>query len=332
MAEMIKPEKLPVPAANLTAIMRLEHLGDIIACEPVIRYAQRLRPGAPLAWIGKEAYFEALRWHPALDFFIAAPSLAAGGRLAGKLKAAGADVLNLHFNGQRCFDTGEHVLNDNDPDITWRNYFRFGPLLTAFCRSAGLPPLDEAPRFYIRPEAVAPPVAGPYVVFHACSNDGRKDWLNSKWGELADFLFARGLSVAEIGFKAAAPRAGHALYNDLTGRRSLQSLARLMAGADFFFGVDSGFAHLANALGVDGLVIMGRLADFTEHLPYTGFYAEPGHIVRRPSEPAARVRPAEVIEGYLKRMRARVGPRQADSGPSGLASNIKGIRPNAVAG
>ena len=45
----------------------LEHLGDIVACEPVSRYLRQRDPGAYIVWGVKRAYKELIDSNPNID-------------------------------------------------------------------------------------------------------------------------------------------------------------------------------------------------------------------------------------------------------------------------
>ena len=69
--------------------------------------------------------------------------------------------------------------------------------------------------------------------------------------------------------------------------------------ARFFVGVDSGPAHLANALRVPGVVLLGRFYNFRQYMPFTGFYASMASdvkILRNLAGPARDLTPDEVWE------------------------------------
>jgi heptosyltransferase-3 len=77
----------------------------------------------------------------------------------------------------------------------------------------------------------------------------------------------------------------------LCGRGSLKAYAALIANAALFVGVDSGFAHVANALRVRGVIILGAYRKFPNYFPYSGFYIEPFNcaLVRATPRPASEV-------------------------------------------
>jgi len=293
---MISLEAFTPPPEGLTVIILLEHIGDIIACEPVIGHARAMWPDRPLAWLTLPRYVDLLSAHPGLDLVLTTESLERATRWAEDLPE-NCRALNLHFHQRPCPATGRIVINSNDPRINTSNYLDYGGLLTSFCLSAGLPPLSGPPRFYIDDQVRTNGPDQPYVIFHCRSNSEDRNWDPLKWQGLFDYFADKNITVAEIGLEPVVDRRDHPLYKDLTGQLSLSQIALTIDRADCFLGVDSGFAHLANALNKPGLIIMGLYDRWNDYNPFTGLYAE-GHIVRHPRLPARYLSLERVIDRY----------------------------------
>ena len=65
---------------------------------------------------------------------------------------------------------------------------------------------------------------------------------------------------------------GH--YRNLCGKLSIPETAAVISRARLFVGIDSGPAHLANAVGTFGVVLLGEYNLFSRYLPYTGGYGD----------------------------------------------------------
>ena len=83
-----------------------------------------------------------------------------------------------------------------------------------------------------------------------------------------------GLVVIDVGAGKATkpaplPDGAISLFN----RLPILQTAEVIRRARFFIGVDSGPAHLANAVQTPGIVLLGRLGKFRQYMPFTGFYA-----------------------------------------------------------
>ncbi|MFM7102108.1 MAG: glycosyltransferase family 9 protein [Verrucomicrobiota bacterium] len=283
----------------LVAIVLLEHLGDIVACEPVIRHLRQASPRAFLVWVCLPAYREVLAGHPDLDAVLTVPCLGAWARLR-RWPVLDREV-NLHFHGKECPYCRRPIPNPGgDVSITTDTYYLEGrPLLAAFCRAAGLPVLADAPRLAV-PASARVRVArlglpARYVVIHARSNNSERDWRPERWRELAGAIpRLLGVAVVEVGLAPVVPQPAPAGYRSLCGQLSLLETAAVLAQADLFVGIDSGPAHLANALRVPGVLLLGRFRHFEAYLPYTGFYAGVGAEVVRTTGSVADLEVAAV--------------------------------------
>jgi ADP-heptose:LPS heptosyltransferase len=93
---------------------------------------------------------------------------------------------------------------------------------------------------------------------HPGASNPNRRWDNEKWRELAYQLRDRGAYVVwlgtkdEFGFDATRIRKASSLDESLVGQ------ARFLAKSNYFIGGDSGFAHIAGVLGIDGLVLFGN--------------------------------------------------------------------------
>src|SRR5262249_42516416 len=90
---------------------------------------------------------------------------------------------------------------------------------------------------------------------------------------------------------------------------SILQTAEVIRRARFFIGVDSGPAHLANALKVPGIVLLGRLSVFRQYMPFNGFFASASPLVkmvRNPAGPVSELTVGEVTEALRYVARASV--------------------------
>lgn len=269
----------------------VEHIGDIVACEPVARQLREQYPDAEFCWVVREPFRELIDSNPVIDTTIAVDCLTDW----IKWRAHGVfdHVVDLHVNQRVC----QHCMiplskNDGDPSITGDNHFHHGGLLRAFSLSAGLTPRDAAPRVYITPddERAVDELHLPerFVVLHCRSNNLEKDWDYSRWTELARRLVDSGCKVVEIGLEPTIADASIGVIN-LCGRTSILQMAEVISRASLFVGVDSGPAHLANAVGATGVVLLGQLGPFKTYNPFSGVYGAGQRvtIVRNDRGPAA---------------------------------------------
>lgn len=270
--------KLVSPNRKVVGVLLAEHFGDIVACEPLVRYLREQHPSDRLYWIVREPFRELVKTHPDLDGVITEPNVLYSCLVRDN---SAFDHLYFPYLSTRVHAyTGRRLVNPTADrlGINVFNYFQFGNILRVFSQCAGLPPLNDAPRVYVQPEHVRRvdvlnlPAA--YAVVHCHSNYAPKDWQIPHWNRLVrDISEQTGLTVVEVGLKSTLtpPERG---YRDLCGQLSLLETAEVIRRAAFFIGVDSGPAHLANAVGTFGFVLLGRLNNLTHYLPYSGRYAE----------------------------------------------------------
>jgi heptosyltransferase-3 len=191
-----------------------------------------------------------------------------------------AKLYNLHLSDLHHPDL---ILRHQNPaaeaqNLHVFNYLNAGNLLTVFSAIAGLSPADQYPKLII-PAAIKAQIDAltlpkPLIVVHCHSNYTPKDWQNQHWEQLIAKLIEAGFYVAEIGLKSSL-NIQHTHYQNLCGQYSLLASAEIIGRATFFVGIDSGPAHFANALGVFGFILLGRLNDFDQYNVYSGHYASP---------------------------------------------------------
>ncbi|MFZ0927796.1 MAG: glycoside hydrolase family 99-like domain-containing protein [Syntrophobacteraceae bacterium] len=256
----------------------IEHLGDIVACEPVARYLKQQFPDADITWVVNERYRELVDYNPHIDRVLSVNCL------SDWMRACESDlfdeIVDLHVNKRVCTIWGK-VLNKKrgNPAVDVVDYFKFGSLLGAFSHGAGLPALDMSPRVYI-PEEVQRKVdliglPRQFIVIHCTSNEINKDWPVSKWFELVKAISGKwGMPTVEVGLVPVCSKLnGQNSCIDLCGRLSILETAEVIRRSILFIGVDSGPAHIANALGIPGVILMGRYRIYHYYMPFTGEYA-----------------------------------------------------------
>jgi heptosyltransferase-1 len=118
---------------------------------------------------------------------------------------------------------------------------------------------DGPPDFGLDRTALAEPAAAPYgVLLHATAR-ADKEWPEANWRMLAAVLGADVDLVVPFGTEAERERASRIAAATprarVPDRAPLDAVARLIAGAAFVVGVDTGLVHLAAALGVPLIAI-----------------------------------------------------------------------------
>jgi heptosyltransferase-3 len=265
------------PQRKLVGIFLVEHIGDIVACEPVVGWARRAHPDACLVWVVKHEFRELLLSHPRLDAVLGVTSLAA---VAPMIRSGVFDEsYDLHVNHK---PTGlknlEHIKHWGEPRIDGSNYFGYGTILRAFSRGAGISVPGAAPQLHVPDHVVRsvdllrlPPR---FVVVHTTSNDHTKNWSPAGWRELVNHVCeAFEIPVFEVGLTTTV-RSENERFSSLCGRLSLLETAEVVRRSTFFIGVDSAVAHMANAWRIPSLLLFGHYKGEGSWTPYEGFFAE----------------------------------------------------------
>ncbi|PWJ58542.1 heptosyltransferase-3 [Dyadobacter jejuensis] len=269
----------------LVAIVRTEHFGDIVAAEPISRLVRQRYPHAYVVWFVKPVFRELVEVNAQVDavfeeFCVTQRKVILGSSVFDR-------VFELQFkNNNECSKC--QVFRDNPValarNIHVGNYFEYGNLLQVFAQCGGLLernesfPIDDQPRLALQPrhwqkrDSLGLPQQ--YMVVHCQSNYAPKDWPAERWNELLAWLLSHyDITIIEIGLRSNLTVTSDR-YINLAGQLSILETAAVIEKAIYFIGLDSGPSHLANALGVPGLLLMGALNNFGDYNPYSGGYGD----------------------------------------------------------
>lgn len=265
------------PGRRIVLVTLLESFGDLVACEPVVREIRRKDPDCFLVWGVKKVFLELVAGNPGIDKALAIHCLS--GRILIARTGLFDEVIDLHFPDRYCTLCRKPLFGERKgKEISLHNYFKYGNILSTFSRSAGLVVPDATPNVHIPPASVSRVnrlgLFSPYVVIHCRSNAQEKDWAVTKWREfIADIVSRHALQVVEVGgasFFGDDPPPG---LLSLCGKLSFLDAAEVIRKGVLFVGIDSGPAHLANATGTYGVVLIGEYLGFDRYMPFSGAYA-----------------------------------------------------------
>ena len=263
--------------------IKTSSLGDVIHHMPALTEARKARPDATFTWLVEEAFAPLVRLHPAVGEVVPVAwrrwrnSLYAPGTLgeiAGSLRAIRAPRYDLIVDSQGLLRSaiiarlahgrrhGYDAASIREPlaamfyDVRHsvsrdlhavpRNRILSGKAL-------GYAP-QGAPDFGLDRAALAG-AGKPYAVLLHATARKEKQWPEESWIALGRTLSRDGIElVLPWGTEPERLRAER-IAAGLTGARvpqraSLDAVARLIGGAQFVVGVDTGLLHLAAALGV----------------------------------------------------------------------------------
>jgi len=292
---------------NTVVIALYEHIGDIISCEPVIGYAKKMHPKAKVLWVVKQPYAELLESHPGIDKIVPLTYFYQWILLRKFLLQFGfaeKNIIDLHINGKQCSVFKQKLVKKN-ATLNFNNHLTGRSQLEAFTIAAGLPPINEQPVFYVNKEKAIAIEHTPYIVFHTQSNMKMKDWNIEDWNCLCTYLINEGFAVVEVGINRMVTIDDNG-YINMTGKKSLQSVASIINKSYFFIGIDSGFAHMANALQKKGLVLIGQYkvdtTVYNKYNPFTGMYANPDYIFYANNNTVSTITCSEVTSYLSKKL------------------------------
>lgn len=266
--------KQKIGSRQLVVIILSEQMGDIIACEPVAREVRKLHPDDYIIWMVRKPYVELVEYHPDLDGFLV--EKCPGERVRLLRSGIFDKVYNMHISHRKCKYCLENPINPTADHIglTFDNYYHRGDLLYMFSQAAGLPALTADPKMHI-PDRVRQQVqslaiqANP-IVIHCQSSHVMRDWPAANWNKLVKWLIATyPYPIIEIGLIPTVTEK-HPNFRSLCGQLSLLETAEVIRQSRLFIGIDSGPAHMANAMNTEGIILLGKLFDFVDYLPYSG--------------------------------------------------------------
>jgi ADP-heptose:LPS heptosyltransferase len=300
------------PRRPLVGIAQIERMGDIVALEPIARLARQRFPQGRICWISRAAYASLPCSYPEIDHVVIVRCLTEW-MLLRRLRVFDV-VWDLHVNGRMCPRCC--VPQDKPGTLPEQgDYYDYGSLLEVECRCAGLPVLTDGPVItpssdtVRRVDALALPSR--FIAIHCVSNDQERDWSEDRWRELTGRLLAadRTLAIVEVGMHPLVVRRHEARQRSLCGTLSMLETAEVIRRAALFIGIDSGPAHLANAVATPAVILLGSYLSFRRYTPYSGGYAngETADIVRADG-PVSGLAVEPVLAAVAARLARRMEP------------------------
>jgi ADP-heptose:LPS heptosyltransferase len=262
----------------LIVICQVVHLGDIVACEPIVRHVRQENPNGFIVFALHRNYRALADSHPEIDhvlplFCVTEWALFAEAPFFTK-------VVDLNIDGRNCgiCDRPWHKREGNR-GVTTENYYGFGNLLQVYCKTAGVPIPPNGPKVFPRSEdlEIVDRLELPecFVTFHGGSNETDRRLPPAAWRSVVDHINSRWqLPVLELGLEPVLINSLEGMNISLCGKLSILQTAEVIRRSVLYLGSDSGPAHLANAVGVYGIIALGHYRHFLQYLPYSGNYAD----------------------------------------------------------
>lgn len=266
-------EKFKSPKSTLIGVLLAEHLGDIVAAEPIVEALHQKFPNAKIFWIAKKHFHMLLENHPGIFKVLEEKNIYASTLLTRNNPFD--HFYNLHINGTRSqpfyeptfFNPASAALQ-----LTVENYYTNSNLLQVFSKYADVEIRNDQPTLYVKEMPVQMPFKGAYWVIHTKSNQVSREWKDEKWEALIPKILDQfPIHIVEIGMKNGI-KCQHPKFHSMVGALSLLETIYVLKRAEFFIGIDSGPSHIANALQVPGFLILGNYENFTTYMPFSGAY------------------------------------------------------------
>jgi heptosyltransferase-1 len=274
--------------------IKTSSLGDVIHHMPALTEARRNRPDARFAWVMEEAYAPLVALHPGVAEVIPVASRRWRGALlspatwreiAGAARALRARRYDEVIDAQGLIRSGVMArlargrrhgydaasIRERAASMLYDVRHTVARDLHAIARNRMLTGLalgyapEGAPDFGLDRAALAPAASPSYgVLLHATARR-EKEWPEASWVTLGQELSRRGMPLAlpwgNASERARSERIAASLKDArVPPRAPLDQVARLIAGASFVVGVDTGLLHLAAALGVPLVAIFSGSA------------------------------------------------------------------------
>lgn len=263
---------------NCKFIGLTEHMGDIVACLPIAE-ALRSDDNNRVIWVVNSRYADLLSEVSFIDRVLSVNCFISWSRFYQK--HLGQELVDLHLHQRFCAKCDKvHIKRDFDDSINSENYYFFGTLMEAFCKHSRFPiPNLRQPHLKIagseRARTLVHSIGGEYIVIHTSSNEKTRDLPTAEWKTLIDFLSSKfNFKIVEIGNQRTEISSAKNVISFTDLNLSLQDSAFVIKNAALFIGIDSGPAHLANALLVRGIIILGKYRNFSNYMSYTGYFED----------------------------------------------------------
>jgi heptosyltransferase-3 len=287
----------------ICAVILLGRMGDIVACSPVAKELRRRYPMASIIWFCHPDFCDLVAAIPSVTQAVAVSHLEDIQRIQPLLLRNCRVCLNLTLPGTPMSTCGQvWDLNTLDAEVNTDNYYYYGPLLRAFTRNHAFDVTDEFPQLDIPYKTIEAAqrmeLPEKYIVIHADSAESARNWSQCGWNLLQKECLAS-LPVVLVG-KSQCTITNSERVIDFRDKLSIFELAEVIRLSALFVGIDSGPAHIANAVRARSFIILGRYRVFNRYCPYTGFFIEEkgATILQFPKE--CIFADPEVVLSYLR--------------------------------
>ena len=263
---------------SVRIIILPEHIGDVIAFTPFAEKLALENKNSYIVWLIKPIYLPIIKNNHYINYCI---SIFCDGVSEKFSKNKLFEIYDVRFNGNNFCPIcqTERKYQKIDEDFNLENYYEYGSLLEIFSKLAKMPMKKEAWQPIIkidnqtRLKIDLKNLPQKFICIHTTSNDINREWQYDKWKQLISEIFKKyNIKIVQIGLHDHL-QIKNANFIDLCGKLSLIETAEVIKRAEIFIGIDSGPAHMANALGVKSVILLGKYRNVTNYMPFSGNFA-----------------------------------------------------------
>ena len=258
---------------KLHLVILMESMGDGIAGEPVVR--ELADESRLLVWVVCRPYGDLVRHNPVVDGVLELTCVSEWQILDLFLRRV--DRTTLLMDGVTCAWFGLRFNNPNPHGIRIGRHFLFGSLLDCYGLLAIGRRVDSRPGAH--PDPAFDPLSwlkneGPesgngFIAFHCSAREAERTWPAERFRQVADWVLNNtSYGIVEFGLEPILTETP--LLRRLGSTLPLNRQMGLLAQAVLFVGVDSGFAHMANACHIPSVVVLGQYKGVSDQMFFSG--------------------------------------------------------------
>jgi len=258
---------------KLHVIIMIGGLGDIIASEPTIRFI--VQPDEHIVILARPTYLSAFEFNPSIDIAIRVDSYVQA--LILKRIFVSTHFTNLHVDGHRCNMFRIPISNPKSNGITTKNYYENRTLCDVYASVATGNKLPDRPRIYADPDfnvdaylkEIFTQDKMTILFIHPKATSTIRSLPAELCYAIVDAVLEQtDVKIIELGLDPILVKREGTRVHLPREKLSIGQQKSLLVRGKAFIGVDSGFSHVANAVGMRSLLLLGAFENFPNYFPW----------------------------------------------------------------
>jgi heptosyltransferase-3 len=256
---------------KLHVVIMLGGIGDIVASEPCVRAVSR--EDEHVVMLARSTYAGLFAFNPSISATLRVDAYVQALLLRRIFHAA--RWTNPHMDGQRCNMFRIAVKNPNAAGISADNYYDERTLADVYSAMVFGKSTMSTPQVYPDPSFDVGAFLArnfgmaerPLLVVHTQATETVRSWPGAECRKAIDAVLARSeFNVLELGLDPVLHETG--CIRQPRSSLTLSQQIAVMKHCNVFLGVDSGFSHIAQALGLPSVLLIGSYRGFDNYLPW----------------------------------------------------------------